>query len=143
MDSWLVVGNCGGNKWLLNKYIDNEKTHVFKTGYSENAKICDRLTQVSELKDATPEEIKKAGFTLTDGDSLTLTPDSEFGMFIIGKFEEALLKLAVETLQKPETMLKKQSKKKSEEIEENENSLRPSYNIIPPKTPSKKQSKKK
>jgi len=115
MDSWLVVGNCGGNKWLLNKQLESGSLE-FKTGYSENAKICDRLTEISELKDATPEEIKNAGITINDDGGMTLIPDSELGLFFIGKFEEALLKLAVEKLQKPQKpkTQKKTSKEKSD-----------------------------
>jgi len=100
MDSWMVVGNCGGNKWLLNKFFGSKKSNELKTGYFENVKIGDSLNPVSKLEDATPEEIKNAGIAINDEDGITLTPDSELGMFFIGKLEEALVKLAVEKTQK-------------------------------------------
>jgi putative cell wall-binding protein len=97
MDRWMISHNLGGNKWLLNKHSEN-KTVEYKTGIFENVKVGDVLTQVPELEDATPEEIKNAGITITDKESISITPDSELGMFFIGKLSEAVLEMAKEAV---------------------------------------------
>jgi hypothetical protein len=112
-DYWMVVGNSAGNKWLL-KLIDEKNLYKgFKTGYFENVKVGDTLTQVSDLEDATPEEIKNAGIAINGEDGITITPESGLGLFFIGKLEEELIKLAVEKTQKTDKQSKKASKKKT------------------------------
>jgi hypothetical protein len=112
-DNWMVVGNCAGNKWLLKLFDGKSLYKGFKTGYFENVKVGDTLTQVSELEDATPEEIKNAGIEINDEDGITITPESELGLFFIGKLEEELIKSAVEKIQKTDKQSKKASKKKT------------------------------
>jgi putative cell wall-binding protein len=97
MDRWMVSHNLGGNKWLLNNSFENKNVE-YKTGIFENVKVGDVLTQVPELEDATPEEIKNAGITITDKESIIITPDSELGKFFIGKLSEAVLEMAKEAV---------------------------------------------
>jgi hypothetical protein len=96
MEEWWVVGNLGGNKWLITKLYDEKSLHEYKTCYLEDVKVGDKLiqTQLPEIEDAAPEDVKNAGITNNDDVTFSINPDSSLGLFFVEKLQETLQKLS-------------------------------------------------